>query len=293
MKNEKYLRYNYWNMNNNLLLAGVLVCLVVGAGVGYYIGSSPLQGLQKQVANYQVLIRGYESYNSTAQNRINGYLIKIDQYKTNSSTLTNQVKELQGLTNGYQDQIALYKTQNATLQGKIMEYQSVISYYEGLNGTIQNQIDEYQTQIVRYTNQVSGLQDQVNNYQSQINLLQSISNDLQNDVTELNHIVNMEMSTTLEQSKAVNIPRASSVTYSYSTLYSGYITVNFIPSGGVHFFIGNSEYGYFARFPVSNPDHYGSGSFTVPVGRGTTSLQIVNPVGTSTLDVTFSVSYVY
>ncbi|NAY89625.1 MAG: hypothetical protein GU347_02780 [Desulfurococcales archaeon] len=110
-------------------------------------------------------------------------------------------------------------------------------------------------------------------------------------------IVELKESKILDKDKTVNLPAGANMEISYSTPYAGYIKINFTSSGGVYFWVGNSQYvsynnGYYSRYPPPG-DTATSGSFTVPVFPGTTKIYIRNPGILVGVTVTYTLEYVY
>ena len=151
--------------------------------------------------------------------------------------------------------------------------------------------------IWTYTNlqsQITNLSNEKNALTSEKASLQSQVTSFQNQLNDLNAIVNLQKSQVLDRDKTVNLAAGKDATLSYSTAYAGYVTISFTATTGVYFWVQSSFTGTnYARYPSTSPDTATSGSFTIPVTKGTTYLYIRNPALLFGASVTFTITYVY
>jgi hypothetical protein len=254
-------------VSRNIIVVLVLLCFLF---LGTTIGA---------VIYYNTTNSAYDNYSSTHKHTDAEYLSlasKLANADENISSLISQLSTLQ-------NELAGNKTHSIDLQAQV---DALATQLLAKNSTISTINDYYNSLMYVYTTENHDLSVQLTTANNQIA-------NLQNQVNSLSSIVNLTAFTTWVNNQTVTQPAGSYTTWSQSTSYAGYISINVsssttsstfanvtYSSHGINYNVqtnvGSNGTAYFPVLPTSN--------VAVAVGNGLS-------IGTATETVTITYYY--
>ncbi len=214
------------------VLCGILLSSLVYSAVTY---QSMLEDKDLQIADYVSQI-------SELQTSLNGNISELLILTNQISLKDSHISDLQTALDGnmsalssLNSQIQELRSNISSLSSQLVDLQNQISSKNSQIGTLQtaldgniseisklnNQIGTLNSNLSRLNSQVSDLQNQLSTKNYQIRLFPSVL------ISNLTTVLIAQKSTVWVDNQTINLPVGSSINYTFSASYLGYITVQF------------------------------------------------------------------